>query len=315
MNVHLVRCILGRLGSAFLLLLLAVTTAWAGPLPPKPQPPVVVPIPGPVVPGPEVQSSPVVATYLLLTQDPEPPHAVTLWWVEVAQDGTARFRAYDPVMGRWLSRDPIGERGGLNLYGYVGNGPVSNVDLMGLKVTVEFNDGTKPVIIPDDDRNVVDTLAELLKKHKNGSVSSITFCGHGQLVGSNRYRISFRDNDVEFKQASLEMGLYAAGKNEDKSVKYEFGSAAYNKKGVNGENSGLLDQIKEKLARGASVRFNNCFSAVNSSESINAASELSKYLGNDVRVGGYVENTKVNRDVKESRPPTWYVAGQVQTPK
>jgi hypothetical protein len=124
--------ILGRLGSAFLLLLLVVTTAWAGPLPPKPQPPVVVPVPGPVVPGPEDQSSPVVATYLLLTQDPEPPHAVTLWWVEVAQDGTARFRAYDPVMGRWLSRDPIGEEGGLNLYGYVGNNPINYMDPLGL---------------------------------------------------------------------------------------------------------------------------------------------------------------------------------------
>jgi len=27
------------------------------------------------------------------------------------------FRAYDPKFARWLSRDPIGEAGGLNLYG------------------------------------------------------------------------------------------------------------------------------------------------------------------------------------------------------
>lgn len=44
----------------------------------------------------------------------------------------ARFRAYDPGTGRWMSRDPIGEKGGLNLYGYVGNQPHQRVDLLGL---------------------------------------------------------------------------------------------------------------------------------------------------------------------------------------
>jgi RHS repeat-associated protein len=31
----------------------------------------------------------------------------------------ATYRAYDPSVGRWLSRDPLAEGGGLNLYGYV----------------------------------------------------------------------------------------------------------------------------------------------------------------------------------------------------
>jgi hypothetical protein len=39
---------------------------------------------------------------------------------------------YDPELGRWLSRDPIGEDGGINLYGYVGNDPVNGVDPLGL---------------------------------------------------------------------------------------------------------------------------------------------------------------------------------------
>jgi RHS repeat-associated protein len=42
------------------------------------------------------------------------------------------FRAYDPNLGRWLNRDPLGERGGLNLYGYAGNNPICFVDPFGL---------------------------------------------------------------------------------------------------------------------------------------------------------------------------------------
>jgi RHS repeat-associated protein len=42
------------------------------------------------------------------------------------------FRYYDPVTGRWPSRDPIEERGGLNLYAMVGNNPVNAWDYLGL---------------------------------------------------------------------------------------------------------------------------------------------------------------------------------------
>ena len=42
------------------------------------------------------------------------------------------YRCYDPATGRWPSRDPIGERGGVNLYGFVGNNGVNFVDYLGL---------------------------------------------------------------------------------------------------------------------------------------------------------------------------------------
>jgi RHS repeat-associated protein len=42
------------------------------------------------------------------------------------------YRYYDPKNGRWPSRDPIGEKGGINLFGFVGNDSISRMDKLGL---------------------------------------------------------------------------------------------------------------------------------------------------------------------------------------
>jgi RHS repeat-associated protein len=46
----------------------------------------------------------------------------------------AWYRGYDPNLGRWLSKDPIGLQGGLNLYGYVSNDPIDAVDPSGMNL-------------------------------------------------------------------------------------------------------------------------------------------------------------------------------------
>ncbi|MBI4830174.1 MAG: RHS repeat-associated core domain-containing protein [Candidatus Lindowbacteria bacterium] len=43
-----------------------------------------------------------------------------------------RARFYDPRIGRFITPDPIGQIGGVNLYAYVGNNPVNYVDPLGL---------------------------------------------------------------------------------------------------------------------------------------------------------------------------------------
>ena len=43
-------------------------------------------------------------------------------------------RYYDPETGRWLTKDPIGHKGGVNLYGYCSNDPVNAVDPSGYSV-------------------------------------------------------------------------------------------------------------------------------------------------------------------------------------
>ncbi|MBI3850013.1 MAG: RHS repeat-associated core domain-containing protein, partial [Verrucomicrobia bacterium] len=45
------------------------------------------------------------------------------------------YRFYHPNLQRWLNRDPIGERGGLNLFEFAGNDPVDLFDRFGLFVT------------------------------------------------------------------------------------------------------------------------------------------------------------------------------------
>ena len=71
--------------------------------------------------------------------------------VESQRNGTHRwpinfygYRWYDPLTGRWMSKDPIGERGGLNLYGFVRNASINHIDLLGLDVLPFTNDGITP---------------------------------------------------------------------------------------------------------------------------------------------------------------------------
>jgi RHS repeat-associated protein len=50
-------------------------------------------------------------------------------------------RYYDPNLQRWPNRDPIQEAGGLNLYAYVGNDPISGRDPYGLDNIYDMKSG------------------------------------------------------------------------------------------------------------------------------------------------------------------------------
>jgi RHS repeat-associated protein len=43
-----------------------------------------------------------------------------------------RARYYDETVGRFISEDPIGIRGGINFYSYTHNNPINRIDPMGL---------------------------------------------------------------------------------------------------------------------------------------------------------------------------------------
>jgi RHS repeat-associated protein len=62
------------------------------------------------------------------------------------------YRVYDPQLMRFLNRDPVGEEGGLNLYGFVGNDPVNRIDSLGLAPQLcGIDAGGMPIYCDDPD--------------------------------------------------------------------------------------------------------------------------------------------------------------------
>lgn len=77
------------------------------------------------------------------------------------------YRAYDSNIGRWLSRDPIGESAGINLYTYVGNNPYLFADPLGLAKQIGTFANGQGIIYQNDDGSIFtegaapDSLAEV----------------------------------------------------------------------------------------------------------------------------------------------------------
>ncbi|NQU38648.1 MAG: DUF2235 domain-containing protein [Lentisphaerae bacterium] len=53
------------------------------------------------------------------------------------------YRHYSPEQGRWLNRDPIGEMGGIDLYGLLRNSPIGYIDPWGLALYAFDGTGTR----------------------------------------------------------------------------------------------------------------------------------------------------------------------------
>jgi uncharacterized protein RhaS with RHS repeats len=163
------------------------------------------------------------------------------------------YRVYDPQTGRWLSKDPIEEEGGFNLYAYVGGDPINWIDPLGLAdVTVNYTVG-------GENRSLYmfnmwgNDVADAIKSLPDNSISNITFFGHG-----NMNSIDVRDN-------------------EDALARTERGGNVYL-----GENN-FADLISPKLAPDASIYLDGCNTA---RWDMSIASDISRLLPN-ATVRGY----------------------------
>jgi RHS repeat-associated protein len=65
-------------------------------------------------------------------KDENPFRFSTKWFDNETGLGNWGYRYYSPRLGRWLSRDPIEEAAGTDLYAYASNAPVDAYDVLGL---------------------------------------------------------------------------------------------------------------------------------------------------------------------------------------
>jgi len=67
------------------------------------------------------------------------------------------YRHLNPLDGRWISRDPIAEQGGWNLFAFVGNKIFNQADILGLICTIEYSIKLHTILIRkvDKDGNIL----------------------------------------------------------------------------------------------------------------------------------------------------------------
>src|SRR6185503_5361489 len=149
---------------------------------------------------------------------------------------TARFRWYDPVLGRWLSRDPAGYKDGMSLYAYVGGNPLLMVDPLGLSVYEWFFGVSNSV-----NERQFENLKRISSQQASRGLISNAQCeadhSHFNQMSSDSTAAAADSFDIGLGETSHDIGLGYADTAYEHTIgqvdmlglaKPEFGSAAYN---------------------------------------------------------------------------------------
>ena len=181
----------------------------------------------------------------------------------------ALYRAYDPNLGRWINRDPMGEKGGVNLYGYVENNPVSRIDYYGKSWTSDaWNvfSGFSDVItfgLTDVERDLLgnnNTVDKCSKAYKAGELLGYVV---GLYIGVTEIRgaiVAFRASKAAATLTRSQ--LKSISSYEELIVEHEQKLADYIKDPWKYDNKGVLenapnDAIREKIIEGRIRKLQN----------------------------------------------------------
>ena len=180
------------------------------------------------------------------------------------------YRAYDANLGRWPSRDPIGERGGINLYGYVANNPVNAIDSLGLEPRVTFTGGHSV------SAHSVIELENIIQNAADGSITSIRFDNKYGEHGNPTTQVVVSPNPLtldEIIELDPKTGRLWVGPEPVPTTPF---TAAF---------------FGNKLSPTATIYFTGCRTAVGDKNITQASSEMLKDRYPDVTVIGNQKDT------------------------
>ena len=180
-----------------------------------------------------------------------------------------RFRDYSPANGKWLSRDPIGEQGGVNLYQVLSNNVINNIDIYGLykkciSVSLPIGSGS------------------------NGSISGIGYAVDWNLGASVTICASFNENgEMTSAEGSISFNAEIGVTGGFRKI---FSIYNYNVSVL----LGLRAFAGASLSRGVSVGVENCDISY-----VNASVALQLYLG--LEGGALIQTWKKSQTVKDAK--------------
>ncbi len=90
-------------------------------------------------------------------------------------------RYYDPKSGRFITEDPIGIAGGLNLYRFVNNNPVNYVDPRGLWCIPWFSKERNAIFLPDNNESINYEINFII-------IDNVVFCNIVRLQKGTKIR-------------------------------------------------------------------------------------------------------------------------------
>jgi RHS repeat-associated protein len=126
------------------------------------------------------------------------------------------YRYYDPLTGRWKSRDPIEEQGGVNLYVFVANDGVNRFDVFGLKT----RNWVSYILAGHGDDTAISKLEQTMQAYEKWAtydkdhdrVSAVS-CFNGDI--NSRFPRSIRSQLDQFDDINIWPNFYASSSDDD----------------------------------------------------------------------------------------------------